>query len=218
MQRLSGSSTPGVDIFHGQGSGNDTENTDILRFFHLVADGVEDVLGGQTVPLVFMGVDFLFPIYRQANSYPHLMDEAVAHQPDQLSPEEIRDRAYEVMKSHFSADKEAVKEEYGNLLDKQQATSDLTAILNASHDGQIDTLFVAEDTQKWGSFDASSRAVDVTSERQDNSQDLLNLAATQAMYTDAKVYIVPREEVPGEADMAATLRYPIPASGLASAV
>ena len=50
-------------IFHGQGSGKDSENTDILRFFQAVSDGVEDAISGQNAPLVFMGVDFLFPLY-----------------------------------------------------------------------------------------------------------------------------------------------------------
>ncbi|MGB7487961.1 MAG: hypothetical protein WA901_17350, partial [Phormidesmis sp.] len=88
-------------VFHGQGGGKDSENTDILRFFHLVSDGVEKVIGGQTAPLVFLGVDFLFPIYQQANKYPHLMDEAIAFQPDQLSAEEIRDHALTVVGPYF---------------------------------------------------------------------------------------------------------------------
>ncbi len=207
----------GQTIFHGQGGGKDTDNSDILRFFHLVADGVESVLGGQTAPLLFMGVDFLFPIYKEANHYPHLMAKAVEFQPDQLSPEEIRDRAIQLVEPHFSANRRAAVEQYGNLLDKKQATADLQTILNASHDGQIDTLLIAADTQVWGSFDAKSRQIDQHDQRTPESQDLLNMAATQALYTDAEVFIVDRAEVPDQADAAATLRYPILNQDLVSA-
>ena len=206
--RMSGSSG-GQTVFHGQGAGNDSDNSDILRFFHLVADGVESVLNGQTVPLVFMGVDFLFPIYKEANEYPHLMEEAIAFQPDQLSPEEVRDRAIEVVEPYFSANRRAVVEQYGSLLDKKQATADLQTILNASHDGQVDTLLLAADAQVWGHFDAKSRQVTQHEERMADSQELLNAAAMQALSTDADVFIVDRTEIPEGASAAATLRYPI---------
>ena len=119
-------------IYHGQGSGKDSENTDILRFFQRVSDGVEKVLAGSNVPLVFVGVDFLFPIYQQANKYPHLMELAVAHQPDQLSSKEIRDRALDVVTPYFDKARREATEQYGRIADKDQATQKLTQILNAA--------------------------------------------------------------------------------------
>ena len=196
-------------IFHGQGSGKDSENTDILRFFQAVSDGVENVLAGQTVPLVFVGVDFLFPIYQQANKYPHLMEAAVNHQPDQLSPEEIRDRALEIVEPHFSASREQAIEKYGSLLDKNQATHDMEQILNAVANGQVETLMVAENTHLWGTFDPTTRKAAYHSERQTDSQDLIDWAVTQALQTDAEVYVMSRDELPGDTEAAATLRYPI---------
>ena len=210
--RSSGKGGDGQIVFSGQGSGKDSENTDILRFFQAVADGVQNVLAGQQAPLVFMGVDFLFPLYKQANDYPHLMEEAVAYQPDQLSPEEIRDRAFKLVEPKFQSDRKTVSEQYGSLKNNNQATADLSMILDAAYNGQIDTLIVASNIHKWGSFDAESRQADFHDERTANSRDLLDLAASKAMATDAKVYIVDRDEVPEKADAAATLRYPVTAS------
>ncbi len=207
----------GQTTFHGQGGGKDSENSDILRFFHLVSDGVEDVLAGQSVPLVFMGVDFLFPIYKEANKYPHLMDEAIAFQPDQLSPKEIRDRALKAVEPQFTASRKAVVEQYGSLKNNNQATAELETILPAAHDGQVDTLLIAADAQQWGSFDAKARKATLHDEKTIKSQDLLNMAAVLSLFTDAKVYVVNRDEVPEKADAAATLRYPILAPELVGA-
>ncbi len=207
----------GQTMFNGQGGGKDSENSDILRFFHLVSDGVENVLNGQTVPLVFMGVDFLFPIYKQANKYPHLMEEAIAHQPDQLSPEDIRDRAMDVVAPQFDADRQAATDDYGSLKDKAQATADLETVLTAALDGQIDTLFVSADSQQWGSFDEKSRKLTYQSEDSADSEELLNLAVSKALSTDAKVYVVEQSKMPAEASAAATLRYPIVNAELVSA-
>ncbi len=197
-------------IVHGQGSGKDSENTDILRFFQLVSDGVEKVLAGQTAPLVFLGVDFLFPIYQQANKYPHLMENGVDHQPDQLSSEEVRDRALEIVEPYFSTNRRQAIEKYGSLLDKNQATQDMEQILNAAANGQIETLMIAKSTQHlWGIFDTTSRKATYHDERQADSQDLLDWAVTQALQTDAEVYVMAREELPTDTDAVATLRYPI---------
>lgn len=196
-------------VFHGQGGGKDSENTDILRFFQQVSDGVEKVLAGQTVPLVFVGVDFLFPIYQQANKYPHLMEDAVAFQPDQLSPEEVRDRALKIVEPRFSQSREQALETYGSLADKNQATQDVEQILSAATNGQIETLLVAENAQVWGTFNKDSRKATYHSEKRSDSQDLLDWAIIQALQTDAEVYITSSDELPGDAIAAATLRYPI---------
>ena len=210
--RSSGKGGDGQTVFSGQGGGKDSENTDILRFFQLVTDGVQEVLNGQQAPLVFMGVEFLFPLYKQANDYPHLLEEAVDYQPDQLSPEEIRDRAFKLVEPQFQSDRKTASEQYGSLKNNGQATADLSMILDAAYNGQIDTLLVADRAQKWGSFDAAARQADFHSERKANSRDLLDLVASKALSTDAKVYIVDKDEVPEKADAAATLRYPVTAS------
>lgn len=212
-----GTPTGEQKAFNGQGGGDDSENTDILRFFHLVNDGVMSAISGQNVPLVFVGVDFLFPMYKSANKYPHLMDDAVGIQPDTLSPEEIRDRALSIVEPYFSKDRKAASENYGSLLDKEQATEDLEGVLNAAFNAQIDTLFIAKGEQKWGSFNVTNRELTLSEQSSDESEDLLNLAATQAMNTDAKVYVVDKEEMPTNSPAAATLRYPKLASDVVSA-
>lgn len=221
LQGHSGSSNQspqgGSQIVSGQGGGKDSENTDILRFFHLVSDGVEKVLGGQSAPLIFMGVEFLFPLYRSANKYPHLMAEAVDFQPDQLSPTEVRDRALEVVAPHFSASRKAASERYGSLKASDQASSDLAVVLNAAENGQIDSLLIAKGVQRWGHFDATAREVSYHDEQISDSQDLLNIAAIKAFATDASVYLVDRADMPEGADIAATLRYPIMQTELVSA-
>lgn len=202
------------EVFHGQGGGKDSENSDILRFFHLVSDGVEKTLGGSSAPLVFVGVDFLFPIYQQANKYPHLMENAVDHQPDQLSPEEIRDRALEIVTPHFDKNRQLAVEQYGSLLNQGQATEDLSKVMTAAYDGQIDTLFVAKDAQVWGQYDPKSRELEQQAEAasddgQENGQELLNLAVAQAFSTGAKVYIIEQDQMPTQSVVAAILRYPL---------
>ena len=65
-------------IFHGQGVGIDDEKDDLLRYFQHIDRGLYDLLRDETAPLVLAGVEYLFPIYQQANSYPHLLEQGIA--------------------------------------------------------------------------------------------------------------------------------------------
>ena len=57
-----GRSGRGGTIFHGQGASVEIAKDRILRYFHQVDDGLHKQLKDQRVPLVFAGVDYLFPI------------------------------------------------------------------------------------------------------------------------------------------------------------
>jgi len=71
-------------IYHGHGAAGDERRhkTDILRFFQRVDKGLHEVLKEEKVPIVLAGVEYLLPIYREANSYNYLMDNWIPGNPD----------------------------------------------------------------------------------------------------------------------------------------
>ncbi|MBE9079011.1 hypothetical protein IQ241_17195 [Romeria aff. gracilis LEGE 07310] len=209
LQSHSGSGGGSQAIFHGQGVGTNEDKTNVLRFFHKVDHGVQNILQGQTAPLVFIGVDFLFPVYQEANTYPHLLDEAVATNPDNLSAEELRDRAWSLIEPHFHQAQETALTQYGNLQSADQSTDELAEIVAAAHTGQVDTLLLAPQTQRWGHYDAQSRQLEQHDQQTADSEDLLNLAAMQTLLNGGRVLMVERDRMPNGGDIAATLRYPV---------
>jgi len=60
--------------FHGHGVGDRPKNR-ILRWFRVIDRELPNLLTGKQSPLVLAGVEYLFPLYRQANTYPHLLDD-----------------------------------------------------------------------------------------------------------------------------------------------
>jgi len=59
-------------MFHGQGVGLDNEKQTILHYFQQIDRGLHELLHDEMAPLVLAGVEFLLPIYHEANTYPHL--------------------------------------------------------------------------------------------------------------------------------------------------
>ena len=64
-------------VFHGQGGAKENAKDDILEYFRQIDQGLHPVLRDERAPLVLAGVDYLHPIYRQANTYPHLLDQGL---------------------------------------------------------------------------------------------------------------------------------------------
>jgi hypothetical protein len=84
---------------HGQY--NDTEvNKDMLaRFFRIIDEKVTDQLKGKDTPLIIAGVDYLLPLYRQVNTYPHLLTSEITGNLEHLSLESIHKKVYKLIGS-----------------------------------------------------------------------------------------------------------------------
>ena len=193
---------------HGTGTDEETK-LDILRYFQMVDRGLRDMLGDQRVPLVVAGVDYLLPIYRQANSYPYLVDTGVIGNPQTLNAKELHRRAWEIVRPHFAREQEAQEGLYRELAGRQEgrASNNLKQIMQAAHGGRVATLFLARGVQQWGVYREHSGNVHVHPSQQPGDYDLLDLAAIQTVANGGTVYVVDPDRVPGGEPLAAIFRY-----------
>lgn len=196
-------------IFQGAGESRDTNVKQIRRFFQRVDRGLRELIADKQVPLVLASVDYLLPIYRDANSYPHLLDEGLTGNPEMLSAKDLHKRAWALVGPQFSRDQDEQIAQYRKLVGKNdpRAENSLKQTLLAAHQGRIATLFVARDVQVWGRYDAEKVSVHVHPEMQAGDQDLLDLAAMQTFANGGAVYVLDQDAIPGGERLAAILRY-----------
>jgi len=83
--------------FHGQGVGIDEAKEDILRYFQHIDRGLHALLKDETAPLMLAGVEYLFPLYQEANTYPHLLEQGITGNPDKLKAETLREKAWDIV-------------------------------------------------------------------------------------------------------------------------
>ncbi len=147
-----GKTGDGSVTFHGQGGDDANAKNDLLRYFRLVADGLTEFLQGDRTPLVLAGVEYLLPIYKEANTYPHLIDTVIKGNPDLLSAEELHKSAWEILGPLFHAAQEEAISHYQQLAGQasERAVDTLEKVVPAAYHGKIETLFVAAGTQQWG--------------------------------------------------------------------
>ncbi len=200
-------------VFYGHGVASaDDPKDNILRYAQRIDEGVGELLAGETAPLVLAGVGYVVSIYQEANAYPHLVDEAVTGNPEELAPEELHRRAWEIVAPRFERDKAEAVAAFERLSGQgsELASDDLCDIVLAAHRGRVATLFVAVDEERWGSMDRANavRGAVVHEKRQSGDRDLLDVAATQTLLNRGTVYAVDEGQVPGGGAIAAVYRYP----------
>ena len=205
--RASGGPDGRPAAFHGHGGLTDGAKDRIRRYFRLVDRSVWDLLRQERAPLVLAGVEYLFPLYRDVNSYPHLLDEGIAGNPEELSPQALHERAWEVVQPRFTKALEEALARYRQLAGSDQVSADLAETVSAAHSGRVDTLFVAAGVQRWGAFDPDSYRLRLAQEAGPGSEDLLNLAAVKTIVNGGVVYVVAPEAVPDRGLLAAIFRY-----------
>lgn len=195
-------------VFHGTGVLADENKKDLLRYFHRIEKALYDeVLRNEQAPLVLAGVDYLLPIYREANSYNHLLDTGVTGNPDTLRPEELHTQAWAVVEPYFQQSQQAAAEQYHEALAHGRAAHDLKEIVPAAANGRVDQLFVVTGHQQWGTFDPETNAVRLHEEAEPGDVDLLDFAAIHTFLNSGTVYAVTTEQMPDDTLAAAIFRY-----------
>ena len=194
-------------IFYGQGVGHDDSKDHLLRYFQHIDRGLHALLRDESVPLVLAGVEYLFPIYRQANTYPYLLHQGVPGNPDKLSSDVLHEEAWAVVEPYFQRVQERTAAQYRDNIGTARTSNDIREIMPAAYYGQIGSLFVAIDQELWGKFDPTSNTIHVHKEARFRDDDLLDEAATQTILHGGPVYAVEHAKVPGESMLAAVFRY-----------
>ncbi len=192
--------------FHGHDP-SDELKARILKWFHRIDDVLPSLLIGTQSPIVLAGVEYLFPLYKQANSYPHLVDEGIPGNPEELKPEELHTRAWPIVEPVFQQTQENAAARYYQLSDTEKTTTDVPEAVLAAHQGRVADLFVPLDVQIWGIYEPTENHIHIHQEKQPGDRDLLDLAAIQTILNGGSVFAVEQEQVPDGQTLAAVLRY-----------
>lgn len=178
-----------------------------MRYFRKIDRGLGEVLKGQEAPLVVAGVDYLLPIYREANTYPGLVEEGVTGNPEELTAEDLHERAWGVVEPRFSEARREAAERYAELAGTGRTSADPREVVPAAYYGRAETLFVASGVRRWGAFDPGNGEVDLHDEPEDGDGDLLDFAAVQTVLNGGTTYVTDPEEMPEGSEVACLLRY-----------
>ncbi len=193
-------------MFHGHDTSDEAKGR-LLRWFHKIDEELPGLLTGEQSPIVLAGVEYLFPLYTQANTNPHLLDGGIPGNPEALSPEELHAQAWPLVQPIFMQAQKMAVTQYRRLGGTGKITADMREAVTAAHRGRVDVLFVAVGVQMWGNYDPDTGTVNVHQDPGASDEDLLDLAAIRTILNGGTVYAVEPEQAPDGAPLVAVFRY-----------
>lgn len=191
----------------GHGAEIEDAKDNLLRYFRLIDRGLHDLLRGEQAPLVLAGVDYLFPIYREANTYAHLLDEGVPGNPRGINPESLQRATLKIVGPYFQKAEADAIAQYRQSSGTGLASASVPEILSAAGHGRVGLLLVTSGGQVRGRFDRESGAVAIDPATGEAGEDLLDLAAVETFLNGGQVFVLAPEKMPAASPLAAVFRY-----------
>lgn len=200
--------------FHGHGAPDDREAKDLLRFCQEIDRALAKVLRHEQAPLVLAGVQEAAGLFRRASQYQYITDEIVSGNPDRLSGDDLRERAWRIVEPLFIRARRQAMDRFAEALAYDQGLSDPAEVALAANDALIETIFLPVNTELWGHLDPESRQVTLHKRPEPGDDDLLDVMAQQVLAAGGEVWVVPADELPQPTGVAATLRFRVPSGVL----
>ena len=208
LQFRSGQAPHGSASFHGYGEGKDDEKKEILAYFNAIDAGLMKMIGNSKAPLVLASVDKLFPIYKQVNSYSNLFNTNISGNPELWNNAQLHEESWKLIEPYFEKTKQDKIKQFKDLYHTQKTSYGFKDAISAAINGKIDTLFIQDNTDLYGTYNMENEHITIDKLKQFNNASLTNLSALQTIKQGGIVYLLDAEEMPIKGEpLSALLRY-----------
>lgn len=197
-------------LYHGLGEIDADKKEELLQYFRQIDQGLNKFLNKKTKsPLVVMCVKDIFPIYREANSYPYLLETSVEGNPDDANSDSIQKSSWNIVSDYFKKQLEDIHKIYHDLKGTGKTSIQLEDIVSAAYFSRVEHLLIKKNAFQLGKFDAEDNRVYLVEEGNGKfgQYDLYNFAAISTISNGGQVYVLEEEEIPDGEDIVAIYRF-----------
>ncbi len=192
-------------VFHGQGGEPDSAKQDLETYSREINRAIVGRLRASTRPLLLGCVDSLAPIYREENTYPHLMRETLAGSHDDESLAVLHAHALRIVEPMVNKQVADVAARYEHQRASERASDDVSGVVLAAVRGRVDQLFYDPQAEVFGTIDLVSDTVSRSGQPDD--EDLVDLAAIETLHQGGQLYSMQGLQLSTNSPLAALLRY-----------
>jgi hypothetical protein len=198
----------GTAVHYGSGSKSDEIDKDTERFFRVVDRAIlESHSKASARPLVLAALPEYHAAFRAASHNPHLVAQAIAGNPDALSADELRTRAWEILGPTLEARLQTLLDDYNSALPRALASDGLSEVALAALGGRVRTLLVDADRVVPGSVDHATGQVTLGVIDDPHTDDVVDDLAELTLRMGGDVVVVPRDRMPSITGVAAVYRF-----------
>ncbi len=193
----------------GRIQGSEGKKVRLSQYARKVDAALRPILAGRHTPLVLAATEPLASIYRLINTSVDLVAGGIDGNPDRITDAELAQATRERLDRLYAAQIADFASLFATRSADRRTTSDLSDAARAATFGAIDTLLVDIDEVVIGTVDENSGAVAIADHPGRESYGVVDEIAGRALATGATVLAVRKADIPGGAQLAAILRYPV---------
>jgi len=208
LQFRGGQSFQGTETYQGKGEGKDDVKKELFTFFRAIDNGINKIISDKKAPLIIACADPLFGFYKEANTYPTLLENYIAGDSEFKNKTKLHQESWKIVHPYFEKIKETKLLQYKELVHTPKTSYQISEIVPAAMNGKIDTLFVENDADEFGIFDQETNRLMLRKKTDLNNASISDLSAVNTFLQGGKVFFLAPEEMPDPGQtMNALLRY-----------
>lgn len=196
LQYKSGADTHGNAMYHGHAEADYDRKNEIAKYFRAINKGLMTLLKSETAPLIVASQEYLFSIYKEENSYKHLLDDPIICNLSETDKFLLHELAWEEVEPIFKTDQNEKIRLFKQHDGTGKTSSDIERVVPAAMEGKIDTLFVQNRAEIWGIYDPDKRHVRIDKEQTPSNVSLLNKIAIKTFLNGGNVYLLEKDQMP----------------------
>lgn len=190
----------------GKTQSSTAERSHLRIYCRSVDDAIRPVLAGRDIPLILAAAEPLQSIYRSVNTYPHLVEAAIDGNPEGTPDVDLAGQARTILDDFYAGQLADLHELFERRLSEGRAGNDVASIARAATYGMVDTLIVDMDAVLPG-FVHDDGAVEFTEVDDAVAYSVVDEIVRRVWVSRGTVLAVRRQDVPGDSELAAILRY-----------
>lgn len=192
----------------GQGGKKDEVDGDAERFFRAVDRALlEHHSRPSGLPLMLAALPEHHHLFHQISHNPFLMASGLMVDPQSLTRDELRQRAWDVAAPQQRAQQAEWSDAYAAAAAKGQGSEDLSQVAHAAVAGRVATVLIEAERQVAGRIDASTGRIDPAELGDPRVDDVLDDLGALVEKLGGVVHVLPAERMPSRTGVAASFRH-----------
>lgn len=188
-------------------TGSMSESALLTRYARVVDQALRPFLTGHERPLIVAASEPLATIYRTVSTYPHTAAAVIEGSADHRPDHELAAAAREILDGIYAEEIKALHGLFETRSAQGRATTDVAHAARAATFGAVDTLIFDIDEIVHGTVDEEDGSVNFADAPCAGTYGIVDEIASRALRSGATLLAARRSDIPGEASLAAILRY-----------
>jgi len=203
-----GGTALGSNMRHGHGSKKDEVDIDEERFFRAVDRPILELHSRPSgLPLILAALTQHHAPFRRVSHNPFLTESGIEADASALSVDRLCQRAWTAVEPEIRARLKKLTDAFAAARAKGLGADDVAEVAHAAAESRVETLFVEAERRIPGRLDQETGTVTLDRLEDPQVDDLLDDLAELVLRRGGQVLVVPAEDMPTPAGVAATFRF-----------